>query len=114
MAIDFSKINFFNRLNARSRIFFLIAGVIGVVFLVYIVTVYFTGGGATGGGSSVATAPAGLQSVPGGELTPEYQRALEQANAQRSQQAQMAGTSALPTQIALRQEPQSIAGCVDC
>ena len=97
MALDLSKLNFFSRLDARARVFVLFAGVIGVVFLVYLGTKLLSSSSKTTGPSHVANAPAGLQSVPGGKLNPEYYRALQQANAQSAQQAQISGGSAMPT-----------------
>lgn len=113
MAFDFSKLNFFSRLDARARVVVLIAGVLGFVFLVYLGTRYLTGGAKTVGPSNVAAAPQGLQSVPGGQLTPEYQRVLEQANLQRAKQAQVSGTSAVSTMINYG-APASGSGCVIC
>lgn len=103
MALDLSKFKisfkFFNQLDARARIFVLIAGVLGILFLVYLITIYFYGDGSSVGPSRVATAPQNLQSIPGGQLTPEYYRALSQANAQAAQQAQITGGSAVPTLV---------------
>ncbi|OGT55436.1 MAG: hypothetical protein A3F14_06535 [Gammaproteobacteria bacterium RIFCSPHIGHO2_12_FULL_43_28] len=103
MALDlskmFSKLNFLRKLDARARVFFLLAAIVGVVILVYVGTQFFAGGAETTGPSRIAGAPSGLESVPGGELTPEYQRALEEANVQRAQQARISGTTAVPTQI---------------
>lgn len=114
MAIfDFSKLNFFNRLDARARVFFLFAGVVGVVLIIYLGTRFLSGGGTTTGTSRVASAPQGLQSVPGGNLTPEYYRALMQANVQRAQQQQMTGGSAVPTLINPGEQP-STGGCIIC
>lgn len=96
---SFAKLNFFSRLDARARVFVLFAGVIGIIFLFYIGSRFLGGGSAAVGPSRVATAPQGLQSVPGGQISPEYQRALMQANAQAAQQAQMSGGSAVPTMI---------------
>lgn len=96
---DFSRFNFFNKLDARARMFVLLGGVIAFVLVIYLLTRYFSGGEGATGASRVAAPPAGLQSVPGGNLTPEYQRTLEQANVQTSQQAAMTGASAIPTTI---------------
>jgi type IV secretory pathway VirB10-like protein len=96
---SFAKLNFFSKLDARARVFVLFAGVIGMIFLIYIGSRFLGGGSAAIGPSRVASAPQGLQSVPGGQITPEYQRALMQANAQAAQQAQMTGGSAVPTMI---------------
>lgn len=114
MAIDFSKYNFFSRLDARARIFVLIAVVFGIILTIYLLTRLFFGGENTTGPSRVAGAPPGVQSVPGGQLTPEYQRALEQANLQQAQQAQMHGTSAIPTAINYGVPQGPSAGCIIC
>lgn len=100
MALDLSKLNFFSRLDARARVLVLFGAVIGLIFLVYFGTRYFAGGSSTTGPSRVANAPQGLQSTPGSkQLTPEYYRALAQANAQSAQQAQISGGSAINTMI---------------
>lgn len=114
MAMDFSKWNFFNRLNARARIIVLVLGVVGVISLIYFGTRYLSGGSRTTGPSRVATAPQGLQSVPGGQLTPEYYRALVQANSQAAQQAQISGGSAVSTLINVGGQPSMNQGCVIC
>lgn len=115
MAFDYSKLNFFKRLNARSRVLVLIGIVIGIIVLIYFGTGYFYGGGETGGAARVAAAPPGLQTVPGGEITPEYQRALQLAQEQAARQAQITGTSAVPTVINVQgaAAPQT-GGCVIC
>lgn len=112
MAIDFSKYNFLNKLSARSRMFVLLGAVVGILFLVYLGTRYFMGESETTGPSKVATAPPGLQSVQGGQLTPDYYRALSQANVQAAQQAQISGGSAVPTLINIGQ--QGTASCIIC
>lgn len=111
MAVDFSKFNFFNKLDARARVLVVLGAIIGFILLIYLSTRYFLGSGSTTGPSRVAGAPPGAQSIPGGQLTPEYQRALEQANIQQAQQAQMQGTSAIPTAI---NYGGSQAGCIIC
>src|SRR3990167_7743402 len=104
------KFNFFSHLDARSRIFFLLAAVVGIGFFVYLGLRFFTGATDTTGPSRVASAPGGLQSVPGGQLTPEYYRALAQANVQAAQQAQISGGSAVPTLVNIPgQQPQPLA-----
>lgn len=108
MAFDFSKLNFFSRLNARTRLFVLLAGVVGLVSLVYLGTRWIFGGGETVGPSKVATAPAGLQSVPGGKgMTAQYYQALQQAGVQSAQQAKMTGQSAVPTLVNLGEQSSS-------
>lgn len=116
MALDLSKYNFLKRLDARARVFVLFIGLIGIIALVYIVTTYFAGGSETVGPSSVASAPSGLQSIPGGTTaTAEYQRVLSQANLQAAEAARMSGTSAIPTQIytATASGPGSCVICSD-
>lgn len=113
MAVDFSRFNFFKRLDARGRIFILIASVVGIIFLVYIGSRWLSGGARTTGPSRVAPPPHGLESVQGGKLIPEYQKALMQANAQRAQQAQMSATGAITTMV--NQGGQtSASGCIVC
>ncbi len=115
MALDFSKLNFFSRLDARSRVFVLLAGVIGFVLLIYLGTKYLAGGNKTLGPSQVANAPAGLQTIPGGTgQSAEYQRAVYQANLQRANAAKMTGGSALPTQINTGSPGVSTSGCIIC
>ena len=103
MAFDFSKLNFIPKLGARARIAVLLGSVVGVIGLIYVGVQYFSGGEAATGASSVAGAPGDLQSVPGGELTPEYYRALSQANQQAAQQAKITGESAIPTLVNIGQ-----------
>ncbi|TAK74363.1 MAG: hypothetical protein EPO11_07005 [Gammaproteobacteria bacterium] len=112
MALDFSKFNF-SRMDARTRIFFLLAFVISIILLIYIASRFFGGSEGTGA-SRVASAPVGLQSVQGGTLTPEYRRAVEQANVQRAEQAQITGTSAVPTMINVGRPSVGGSQCVIC
>lgn len=116
MAFDFSKLNFLNKLDARARIFVLTGGIIGVVFLVYLGTTFLSGGEEATGPTRVASAPQGLQTIPGGQETPEFRRAIEQANLARAQQAQLSGTSAVPTMINIGQPGAgpSTSACVIC
>ena len=107
MAFDFSKLNFFSRLDARARVLVLFGGMIGIGVLIYVLVSLTSSGGSTTGPSSVASAPQGLQSVPGGQLTPEYYRALMQANTQAAQQAQISGGSAVPTLVNASQQGSS-------
>ncbi len=107
MAFDFSQLNFFSKLGARSRVFVLLGGVVGLIGVVYLGVSYFSGGTTTTGASKVASAPQGLQSVPGGQLTPEYYRALQQANQQAAQQAQISGGSAVATLVNVGQPSMS-------
>ncbi len=113
MALDLSKLNIFSRLNARSRVFVLLGGVLGFIFIIYFGTRYLSGGNKTTGPSRVANAPQGMQSVPGGQLTPEYYRAVEQANATRAQQAQISGGSAVNTMLNMGGGGNN-PGCIIC
>lgn len=106
------KLDFFNRLDARSRVFVLLGAIIGIIFLFYIGTKLLLGSGTTTGPTRVANAPAGLQSVPGGEITPEYRRALLEANRQSAEAAQMSGGSAIPTLLNVAQGGPG--GCIIC
>ena len=57
MAWDLSKLNqlkFFSRLDARSRIFFLLSGIVVVIFLVYLGVRFLSGGDETTGPSRIA------------------------------------------------------------
>lgn len=97
MALDFSKFKFFSRLDARGRMLVLLGCIVGALVAMYFLTKYLSGDTQTTGTSKVANAPSGLQSVPGGQLTPEYYNALVQANKNAAQQAQISGGSAVPT-----------------
>ena len=77
---SFAKLNFFNRLDARARVFFLFGSIIGLIFLVYLGTRLLSGPSSTTGPSRVAEAPSGLRLVPGGAQSAEYNRMVEQAS----------------------------------
>ncbi len=114
MAFDFNKLNFFNRLNARSRVVVLLAGVVAFIFIVYLGTKYLGGGAKTLGPSHVANVPAGTQSIPGGQITsPLYQRTLLEQNKQRAEAAKMTGASAIPTTMNTGMSFNT-GGCVIC
>lgn len=99
MAFDFSKLNFFSKLDARARVAVLLGGLVGLIFFIYLAVNYFSPEAATVGPSRVAKAPSDIRSVPGAETSAEYQRALLEANQQAAQQAQMSGSSAVPTMV---------------
>jgi polyhydroxyalkanoate synthesis regulator phasin/type IV secretory pathway VirB10-like protein len=103
MALDFSKFNIFKKLNARSRMLVLFLSAIGIIFAIYLLVKLLAGTDADSSASRVAGTPSGLQSVQGGQLTPEYYRSLEQENRQRAAQAQLTGTSAIPTVVNIGQ-----------
>src|SRR3990167_989568 len=113
MALNFSRFNFFQRLDARGRIFFLFASLVLITFIIYVAVRFFWAGGQATGASSVAGVPAGVQSIPGGEVSPEYAKALQQANVQAAQQAQMTVTSAIPTMVNVAGTSSS-ASCIIC
>lgn len=112
MAFDFSritaKLGFFKKMGARARIATLAGGVAGVIFIMYLAVQYLSGDRSGAGASSVAGAPGDVQSVPGGELTPEYYRALQQANQQAAEQAKISGGSAIPTLVNVGQGGPSV------
>jgi polyhydroxyalkanoate synthesis regulator phasin len=94
MAFQLPKIDL---ADAKTRIILIFSGIVGFVLLIYLVVTFFSSSSSATGNAKVAGAPGGLQSVPGGQLTPEYYRALVQANSQAAKQAQMTGGSAVPT-----------------
>lgn len=99
MAIKLPSLKFFSNTDAKSRVFILFAALIAVIFVIFFVVRYLKGDESTVGASRVAAPPPGLQSVPGDKLTPEYYRAVMQANEQKAQQAKMTGESAVPTLV---------------
>jgi type IV secretory pathway VirB10-like protein len=99
MAFDFSKLNFFSKLDARARVLVLFAGLIGFGVMIYVMVALMSSDSATVGPSTAANAPQGLQSVPGAQLNPEFAKAVRQANEQAAKQAQMSGGSAVPTLV---------------
>lgn len=89
-----------NRLDARYKILVLVLIVVGIGLLIYFGNHWISRHPPTlSGPTQVAPAPRGLVSMPGAQMTPEYQHAVEQANLARAQQAQMTGGSAVPTMI---------------
>lgn len=98
MALKLPEFKFFSNVDAKSRMFILFAAVVGVSLAVYL-AVYFFGSATTSATARVAGAPKNLVSVPGGELSPEYQQSVEEYNARRIEEArqQGAGASAIPT-----------------
>jgi polyhydroxyalkanoate synthesis regulator phasin len=85
--------------GGKSRVFIVVGSVMGVGFAIFIAAQFFGGGAGTVGASKVASAPTGLETVPGGKMSPEFYRAVVQANSQAAQQAKMTGGSAVPTLI---------------
>jgi polyhydroxyalkanoate synthesis regulator phasin len=104
-----SKISdFFSNADAKSRIFIVVATVVGIVGVIIVGSKMLGGGTKASGQAKLADTPS-LQSVPGGQLTPEYYRALMQANSQSAQQAQISGTSAVPTLVNAPTQTASLA-----
>jgi uncharacterized protein YutE (UPF0331/DUF86 family) len=109
-----SKISdMFSKANAKSRVFIIVGTVLGIVGMVVVASKFLGGGAKLAGSAKVAGAPS-LQSVPGGQLTPEYYRALMQANAQTAQQAQVSGASAVPTLVNAPASVPTDQGSSDC
>ena len=106
----------FSRNDAKSRIFIVLATIIGVGAVIFFGSRYLSGGGGVSGQAKVANAPADLQSVPGGQLTPEYSRALAQENTQAAQKAQSTGGSSVATLVNVPTEaaPQAANCTVVC
>jgi len=97
--------------DAKSRIVILFTGVAVFFLAIYFIVYYFHGSeNATTGPSKVANAPSELKSIPGSTLSPEYSRALNEANQQAAQQAQITGTSAVPTLINVPSQIASTTG----
>jgi len=97
MAFKLPKLQIFSGADAKSRIFLLFAGVVGFTLLVYLGVKFFGGPNTATGGAAVAKAPSGLVSVPGGELTPQYARAVEAASEERSKRGMEERSAAVPT-----------------
>ncbi len=97
MAFKLPKLQIFSGADAKSRIFLLFAGVVGFSLLVYLAVKFFGGPETATGGAAVAKAPSGLVSVPGGELTPQYARAVELASEERSKRGMEERSAAVPT-----------------
>src|SRR5579872_253818 len=116
MAIKFPSFKIFSSTDAKSRILIVFMVAIAIIIGVFFMVRYF-GGEQKAGGSRVASAPPGLQNLPGAEhLTPEYNRAVEQASEQFAQQAKMTGGSATPivTNIVNPQSAFQQPSCILC
>jgi polyhydroxyalkanoate synthesis regulator phasin len=100
MALNLPKLSGFGAaMDAKTRIFLIFFSILGISIIGYVAISFFGGSSSTTGASKVANPAAGLQSVPGSQLSPEYYQALRQANVQATQQAQMSGGSAVPTLV---------------
>jgi polyhydroxyalkanoate synthesis regulator phasin len=103
---------YFSRANTKTRVLILVGSIIAIGGI-FFVGIKMLGGKQLEGAAKVASAPS-LQSVPGGQLTPEYYRALMKANAQTAQQAQMTGSSAVPTLVNVPQEQSAPPPTANC
>lgn len=104
-----NPLKIFSTADAKTRIFIVVGIAVGIGLIGFLIFRYFGGGAATIGPSRVATAPGSLQSVPGAQMTPEFYRAVMQANTQAAQQAQITGGSAVPTLINVPVQQQGTA-----
>ncbi|MDR3492497.1 MAG: TrbI/VirB10 family protein [Gammaproteobacteria bacterium] len=101
----------FTKTDAKSRVIIIFSAILALVAVVVVGARYLGGGANLAGQAKVAGAPSNLQSVPGGELSPEYYRALMQANAQASKQAQISGSSAVATLVNPSGQTDSSGNC---
>lgn len=86
----------FSKLDSRSRIIVIIVSLVSIVFLMYLISNYFFGGGGAGS-ASVASAPSGLKTLPGAQVTPEYERVIREVEQKRTREAEATGTSSIGT-----------------
>jgi type IV secretory pathway VirB10-like protein/polyhydroxyalkanoate synthesis regulator phasin len=112
MAFKLPQFKILSNIDAKSRLFILFAAVVGISFAVYL-AVYFFGNATSTASARVANAPKNLVSVPGGNISPEYQQTVEEANLRRIEEArqQGAGASAIPTVLNVS---SSESGCFMC
>ncbi len=104
----------FSKTDAKSRVIIIVVAVLALVGAVIVGSRYLGDNANLTGQAKVANAPANLQSVPGGQLSPEYYRALMQANAQATKQAQISGTSAVATLVNSSGQPDAAAPTGNC
>ena len=100
MASKFPGQKFFSGIDAKSRIFLLFAGVVGIVLLVYLGVRFLSEDSAVTGAATIKGVPSDLVSVPGGSETAKFGQAIEKANLQRAEQAKINASqaaSAIPT-----------------
>ncbi len=96
MAIKFP--DFLKASDAKTRIFLVLTGIVAIGLIIFAAVRFFGGREGATGPSKVAGAPIG-PSVPGGTLSPAYERAVIQANAQAAEKAKMTGGTSVPTLI---------------
>lgn len=99
--------------DAKQRAFVLIAGIIILVIVVIFIGKVLRSRGSDDGQAKIASAP-NVQSIQGGKVSQEYQKALEQSNQDRAQDAQSTGGSALPTLINTGESAAITTGCTQC
>jgi len=97
MAVKLPSFRLLPSAGAKSRILGVIVAIAVVLGGGWFLVHWLSGPETAGGNSQVAGTPGGLQSVPGGNSSPEYYRAVMAANAEATRQAQMSGGSAVPT-----------------
>jgi type IV secretory pathway VirB10-like protein len=97
---DFSKLNFFGKLDARSRVFVLFGAVIGMGIGIYVLSNYLSSGTVAAGPTTVAAPPPDQKSLPGGnKMTSEYYNAMKLSDKTNAAQAEKTGGAAMPTMI---------------
>jgi polyhydroxyalkanoate synthesis regulator phasin len=111
MAFEFPGMKYFKAADAKSRVFLVFAAVVAIGLFIYVIVRYFGGSQAATGPSQVAAAPSNLQTVPGGQMSPEFYRAVMQANQQAAQQAQISGGSAVPSLIQMPGQQSTQGNC---
>ena len=96
MAFDFSKLNFFNRLDARARVFAVVGVIVAIAVLLYFIVWFMSSGSTTVGPSSI-DAGTSLKPNPGGITNAHYGKSLDESNAQRAEEAKRLGITNVPT-----------------
>lgn len=117
MAIKFPSFKKFSNADAKTRVFIVFAVVAFISITIFLILNYFSGGPTAIGPSKVATAPTALQNIPGSPtMTPEFSRAVTQANAEAARQAQLTGSSAIPILVNVpgQQSEFSPQNCILC
>jgi len=108
MAIKIPSFKLFSATSAKSRIMLVALFLFALGVTGFLIIDYLGGFGSASNTSRVAATPNNLKSVPGGELlSPEYRRAVVEANAQKAKQAQMTGASAVPTILNIENQQTS-------
>jgi|GEM_PF-7133740 len=92
------KLKSLSKLTKQSKKTWIIIGVIAVIFIVFW---YFRSGSSVVSGPNNSSAPnaPNVQNLPGGQVSPEYYKALIQSNTQSAQQAQSLGQTSVATLV---------------